>query len=780
MNVIKRDGTIVPFDKNKIFMAVDKAVASFDNTENFKNIKNVLSIIIDNIVKEDKDISVEEIQDRIVTSLMKYPEYDKLVLKYERYRTLRTNEREINKMLKEINEIITVGSTENANKNSEKPNVKRCLTAGEVSKYIACNKIIPLDIVMAHINKIMHWHDLDFMLSPMTNCSILNISDMLENGTCINNAHIVQPNSLEVASNITAQIVADVANSQYGGISIHALNKVWSKYAKKTFAKIALKYLASDYMSLEDLEALSHYQDYLDDNFFEMSVDEITHYESTLSNLYKVVLNIVNNKFGMNLTINDLDYHNETFKSRFKKVFIMTKLETEKAIYDACQSYEYQMNTLSSASQTPFSTISFDVPKDWYSECIIKSYLKVRMSGIDNATGKIAIFPKINMFVVDGYNLKEGDPYYDILKLTAKCISKSFYPDILHVSKENYELGNYYTRMGCRSRVSHEKIDGEYRQEGRFNMGVHSLNLTQPALLAKDIEDYFRLLKERSAILQKSMVARYDYVKNMKASSAPILFMYGGIARLKADETIEKLLKTAYASISYGYVGISDAVNILLGENAYEETKEGKELGIRIIEFMSAECDRIKQETGLPVSLYGTPAESLIHNFFVADKRQYADLMPKWLLDKEYYENSYHFRSSHQTDAFSKLEFESDFVPYSKGGNIVYSEIPTAKNNAQAIIDLIQYAHSLGTIEYQGFNVGADECLVCGYTGEIRLKDNMYTCPQCGNNDKYKLIVIKRLCGYLAEANYRRSSRGRDKEVNGRVNHLKVTDNSAV
>lgn len=432
--------------------------------------------------------------------------------------------------------------------------------------------------------------------------------------------------------------------------------------------------------------------------------------------------------------------------------------------------------------QTPFSTITFNVPTSWESEQIISSYLDVRMKGL-GGKGVTAIFPKLSMIVVDGYNLKETDPYYWLLEKASKCIAKTYYPDILNYSKEEYDNGIYYARMGCRSRVNHEyQENGKYQQYGRFNYGVVTLNIPQIALktLRKSnkesdrMTEFFNILNTFGYdIMKKSLLQRYEFVKNLKAKEAPILFQYGGIARLHPEETIEPFLKSDKASVSYGFLGIDDCVRILTDDKENISTKLGRTLGLRIMQEIRKQADEIKKETGLPVSVYGTPAEASIYNLWKEDRKNFDDVMPQWLKDREYYTNSFHFSSELPIDSFDKIELESKFIPYCNGGNISYVENSGKAINNLAIIELIQYAYKCGT-QYFAINTITDVCYKCGYTGEITYdeKTASYKCPHCGNTDGREMKVQRRSCGYISNYNITHGVKGRMKEIHNRAKHF--------
>ena len=438
--------------------------------------------------------------------------------------------------------------------------------------------------------------------------------------------------------------------------------------------------------------------------------------------------------------------------------------------------------------QTPFSTISFGIPTSWESEQIILEYLKVRQRGLGKTPEETTtIFPKLSYFVVDGYNLKETDPYFYITKEVAKTQMKCTYPDILCYSKEDYDKGAYFSRMGCRSRVEHsvQKENGEYLNETRFNWGVQTLSL--PNLLwqcireHKDwegkemnekLEIFLNKIKLYTPLMEKAILWRYDNVKKLKPKNAPILFMNGGIARLGAEDSIEYLLKSSQSSVSYGYIGIGDVIDILSNRTLSINDEEGHNIGMSILTTIREEADKLKAKLKLPVSVYGTPAESSIYSYFATDLENYGDIIPEWLKQRGYYTNSFHYPSEKPIDAFEKIKAEAPFHKLSNGGNITYVENNGKSTNWKVAIELIQYAYNQG-IEYFGINTVTNKCFECGYVGEIPYddKNSKYVCPNCGNSNPLKLDITLRLCGYLGKLNMTRAVKGRMKEMNNRYIH---------
>ena len=745
IEVIKRNGSIVTFNKEKIekvLEKIDKEVKFIDKV----SIEHMMNDIVKKINGNTR-MSVEAIQDIVFYTLCTNGLFEQAKA-FQTYRTQRAEQRlmEANTVFRHMTDIVDVGDRENSNKNSMLPSVQRDLIAGEYFRYIL-EKNIDKELWAAHRKKTIHWHDSD-VDTKLTNCCLFNIEDMLRNGTRITNADVCQPNSVGTAMNIAMQIMASISASQYGGVSLPNFNEVFAEYAKKNFKK----------------------------NFMRAYNDKL----STESNISRVTEEDIEKKLG------EISSGNEKLASEKPVEFQIAKERTAKDIYDACQLFEYQTNSiLGSASQTPFSTITFNIPTSWESEHIILSYLKVRQTGLGEKHIP-AIFPKLSYMVVDGYNFKKGDKYFYITEEVAKCIANTYYPDILFYSKEDYDAGKYYARMGCRSRVNHEyQVNGEYQHYGRFNYGVATLNVPQIALdVLKEeryggaegnrLERFLDILEKRKELMKKAIQTRFANVRHLQAKKAPILFQYGGIARLEPDDTVEELLKTDRASVSYGFLGLDDAVRILSDDKENISTEKGHEMGIAIMKAIRKQADDIKVETGLPVSVYGTPAESSIATFFNKDVENYGEIMPEWLREREYYTNSFHFSSELPIDSFDKIDVEAPFIKYCNGGNIMYVENGGKTYNSQAIIELIQYAHDAG-IEYFAVNTISDVCYECGYTGEISYNEKTasYKCPHCGNEDGMKMKIQRRCCGYISNYNITHALEGRMKEIKNRAIHVK-------
>lgn len=712
MQIVKRNGEKQEFKVEKIERVISKALNETKENGNAKELSEI-------VFKAIRDgMTVEQIQDLVFDTLVK----NNLIItarEFERYRTRRTvlREQKLEKTYADMDRILKQGSDENSNKDSQLLNVKRDLVAGEFYRNRLL-QILPKNVSEAHSKKVIHIHDSDFD-TRSTNCCIPNVQDMLANGFKNSNAYIGTPKSVQVASTVLMQIVFSVSNSQYGGTSLADFNELLGEYAKKNFRKNFIEV----YRLLHNISSAS-----LDETIF------------NLENLY-----------------GDIDSGNVRLEKMYEREFEETKKKTDKEIYDACQTFEYQCNSLQNANQVPFVTITMSIPTSWESERVISNYFKVRQKGLtDGKHTTIAVFPKISMFVVDGYNLKEGDKYYYLLKEASKCIASTYYPDLLLVSKEDYDNDKYFARMGCRSRVNHEyKENGKYAKYGRANFGVVTLNL--PHLCLETLKEngnidilLDKINKVSNTTMRDAFQFRFNQVKTLKPKEVPILFMNGGLARLKANDNIESLLRSDKFSLSFGYLGIDDCVRMLTDNKENISTKIGYDIGIKIMNCLVDNVNKLKKEMNLPISLYSTPSEASIGTFFEKDKEQFADVMPDWLLKREYYTNSFHFSSELPIDPFDKIRVESKFTQLANGGNISYVENGGKIHNYKAIIELIQYAYECGT-QYFAINTISDICYKCGYVGEMNydLEKHQYYCPNCNNTDGTQMKVQRRSCGLI-------------------------------
>lgn len=704
--VIKRNGKEVDFDKQRIVRAIEKAMKYGSGIYSYQIAVDIAKEIYEECVEKQTDkISIFTIEEKVFNKLIAHGQND-TARAYEAYKAIRTYQRENNttdenimSLVDRTNEVLL---NENSNKDAILNSTQRDLLAGEISKDIAMRKLIPTHLVQAHRNGAIHIHDMDYILQPMTNCCLINIGDMFENGTVINKKQIKKPRSFQVACTVLTQIIAQIASNQYGGQSV-------------------------------DLRHLAQFLPISYEKYYNTIIEEVQDEEIA------------------------------------KKIAVkMTKRELQSGI----QTIQYQVNTLLTTNgQAPFVTMFMNIkegmPYEKEMAMIIEEVLSQRIEGIENAVGiKITpSFPKL-VYVLNESTTK-GGKYYYLTELAAKCTAKRMYPDYISEKKmsEIYS-GNCFSPMGCRSFLPAWKDEnGNYKFEGRLNIGVQTLNLPQIAILAnKDKNLFYNILEERLKLIREMGMLRYNLLKNQPSDVSPIHWQYGGIARLGQGEKIGKLFLDGYATISVGYIGLHEAVYAMLSESI--TTKEGHEFALDILNFMKSRADRWKEETRLAFTLYGTPSESTAGRLCEIDIQTFGDI--EGVTDKGYYTNSYHVTPSEDIDAFSKLKLESQFQTISTGGCISYIEIPNMTNNIEAIETVIDFMYN--NITYAEFNTKSDYCQVCGYDGEIIINDDLvWECPQCHNKDMQKMNVVRRTCGYLGENFW---SKGRTKDIKDRVMHL--------
>ena len=713
MLVVKRDGRKVEYDGDKIILAISQA-----NKE--VSAKDKLSRAgIEEIIKyieslEKTTISVETIQDIIERKLMEAGKFT-LAKKYILYRDKHALIRKVNSTDDSILSLVRNANKETAEENSNKNAVlvstQRDLIAGECSKDLADRVMLPERIVKAHNDGVLHFHDKDYFVQPMHNCMLVNIKDMLENGTVMNGKMIESPKSFQVACTVMTQIIAAIASSQYGGqsVDIHHLGK----YLRKTYDKIYKK----------------RYEGYINKGYTEAEANE-------------------------RATEDAIERRQEDLEA-------------------GVQTIQYQINTLMTTNgQSPFVTIfMFLDEKDEYIEetaMIIEEILKQRLQGIKNEQGVYVTpaFPKL-IYVLDENNCLKGGKYDYITKLAVKCSAKRMYPDYISakIMRENYE-GNVFSPMGCRSFLSPWKNEkGEYVFESRFNQGVVSLNLPQIGIIANGDENKFwKLLDQRLELCFDALMCRHNALLGTISDASPIHWQYGGIARLKKGETIDSLLNSCFSTISLGYIGLYEVTKLMKGVSHTDP--KGEEFAVRVMKHLRETVDKWKKDTGLGFALYGTPAESLCYRFARVDRERFGDIED--ITDKGYYTNSYHVDVREKINAFDKLRFESRFQPISSGGAISYVEIPNMRNNIPALESLVKFIYD--NIQYAEFNTKSDYCHNCGYDGEIKINEqNEWECPQCGNKDHSKMNVARRTCGYLGENFW---NVGKTKEIKARVLHI--------
>lgn len=690
MLVKKRDGRMVEYDGQKIINAINKANAEV-TVENRISYDKILEILheIENTMKDN--LTVEGIQDFIETKLMENEKYI-LAKKYVIYRYTRALVRKANTTDDSILSLISnknkeVGE-ENSNKNAAVASTQRDLIAGEVSKDLSRRMLLPEKLRKAHDDGVLHFHDMDYFLQPIFNCCLINIKDMLENGTVMNGKLIESPKSFQVACTIMTQIIAAVASSQYGGQSVNV------KHLGKYLRRSREKYLK---------QVRNKYSNKLSEDLIEKIVDDRV-YDELKSGVQTIQYQI-----------------NTLMTTNGQSPFVTLFLELD-----------------------PNDEYIEEVSK------IIEEILKQRYEGIKNEKGVYITpaFPKL-VYVLDEFNCLKGGKYDYLTKLAVKCSSKRMYPDYISAKKmrENYE-GNVFSPMGCRSFLSPYKNEkGEYIFEGRFNQGVVSLNLSQIGILSgQDEEKYMNILDERLELAYEALMARHNRLLGTKSDISPIHWQYGAIARLKKGEKIDKYLMNGYSTISLGYIGLYEATKLVKGVS--HTTKEGLDFALKIMHKLRDACDKWKRETNIGFGLYGTPAESLCYRFARIDKERFGSI--KDITDKGYYTNSYHVDVRENIDAMSKFEFESQFQSISNGGAISYVEIPNLAKNLEAIEEVVKFIYD--HIQYAEFNTKSDFCHICSFDGEIIInEDGEWECPQCHNKDHGKMNVTRRTCGYLGE-----------------------------
>ena len=708
MQVIKRDGSAVDFDKSKIITAINKANTEVRKKE--RATKEDIDSIIEFIISQNKRrMLVEDIQDIIEEKLMECEKYELakryIVYRYSRalVRKANTTDESILKLIRNENKEL---AEENSNKNTVIASTQRDYIAGEVSRDLTRRVLLPEKITKANEEGILHFHDADYFVQPIFNCCLINIGDMLDNGTVMNGKLIESPKSFQVACTVTTQIIAAVASNQYGGQSVDM--KHLGKYlriSKEKFRK----------------EVIEQYRGKITDDVIDGLVEQRLKYE-------------------LRSGVQTIQYQINTL--------------------------------MTTNGQSPFVTLFLHLEEgDEYIEenaMIIEEVLRQRYQGIKNEKGVYITpaFPKL-VYVLDEFNCLKGGKYDYLTKLAVKCSSKRMYPDYISAKKmrENYE-GNVFSPMGCRSFLAPWKDkDGNYKFEGRFNQGVVSINLPQIGIIANGNEDKFwKLFDERLEICKEALMCRHNALKGITSDVSPIHWRYGAIARLGKGEKIDDLLYGGYSSISLGYIGIYEVTKLMTGES--HTTKVGHDFALKVMKHLNETVNRWKEETNIGFALYGTPAESLCYKFAKIDKERFGIIED--VTDKGYYTNSYHVDVREKIDAFEKLKFESEFQDLSKGGAISYVEIPNMQNNLKALEEVVKFIYD--NIQYAEFNTKSDYCHVCGFDGEIVInEDGEWECPQCGNKDHSKMNVVRRTCGYLGENFW---NTGKTKEIKSRVLHL--------
>ena len=708
MKIIKRDGRIVDYDRQKIEVAIEKANRDVVGKE--KATKGEIKEIIDYIESLGKKrILVEDVQDIIEEKLMEMGKH-KLAKEYIVYRYNRALVRKSNTTDESILGLIRNENKElaeeNSNKNTMLASTQRDYIAGEVSRDLTNRLLLPEKIVKAHQEGILHFHDADYFVQPIFNCCLVNIEDMLDNGTVMNGKLIESPKSFQVACIVMTQIIAAVASNQYGGQSVNM--KHLGKYLRKSYNKYKKQ--------IEE-----KYKGKLSGNTIEELVEERVKHE-------------------LEAGVQTIQYQINTL--------------------------------MTTNGQTPFVTLFLHLEEnDPYikeNAMIIEEILKQRIQGVKNEAGVYVTpaFPKL-VYVLDEHNCLKGGKYDYLTRLAVKCSAKRMYPDYISAKKmrENYE-GNVFSPMGCRSFLSPWKDEnGNYKFEGRFNQGVVSINLPQVAIIAEgDEEKFWKLLDERLELCKEALMCRHYALLGTLSDISPIHWQYGAIARLQKGEKIDKLLYGGYSTMSLGYIGIYEMTKLMKGVS--HTTPEGHEFALKVMKYLRETADKWKKETNIGFGLYGTPAESLCYKFARIDKERFGTI--KDVTDKGYYTNSYHVDVREKIDAFEKLTFESEFQKISSGGAISYVEIPNMQHNLIALETAVKYIYD--NIQYAEFNTKSDYCQVCGFDGEIIINDNNeWECPNCGNKDHSKMNVVRRTCGYLGENFW---NAGKTREIKQRVLHM--------
>ena len=724
MKIIKRNGSEVDFDLNKIVVAVTKANAACEKQElTASQIQEIAEYVEFKTVKANRALSVEEIQDIVEDQIMAQGAFE-VARRYVRYRYTRSLIRKANTTDNQILSLIECNNEEvkqeNSNKNPTVNSVQRDYMAGEVSKDITKRILLPQDIVEAHEAGIIHFHDSDYFAQHMHNCDLVNLEDMLQNGTVISGTMIEKPHSFSTACNIATQIIAQVASSQYGGQSI------------------SLAHLAP---------------------FVQISREKIR------ASVQKEA-----EAFGATA---DQEQINKIAEERLRD-----------EIRRGVQTIQYQVVTLLTTNgQAPFVTVFMYLGEAKNAQekadlaMIIEETLRQRIQGVKNEKGVwiTPAFPKL-IYVLEEDNIHEGAPYWYLTELAAKCTAKRMVPDYISEKKMlEYKVdkngeGHCYTCMGCRSFLT-PYIDPKTNKPkyyGRFNQGVVTLNLVDIACSSGgDMDKFWKIFDERLELCHRALMCRHERLKGTLSDAAPILWQYGALARLKKGEPIDKLLYGGYSTISLGYAGLYECVKYMTGKSHTDPS--ATPFALEVMQHMNDACKQWKQMHNIDFSLYGTPLESTTYKFAKCLQKRFG-IIPG-VTDKGYITNSYHIHVTENIDAFSKLAFESKFQALSPGGAISYVEVPNMQNNIPAVLEVMKFIYD--NIMYAELNTKSDYCQVCGYDGEIEIVEHdgklIWRCPNCGNTDQDKMNVARRTCGYIGTQFW---NQGRTQEIKERVLHL--------
>ena len=723
MKIIKRNGAEEVFDQAKIVNAIKKAnIAGEKGRISDEEIADVTDYVEYKCNKLGRAVTVEEIQDMVENQLMAKGAFE-LARRYVRYRFTRSLVRKTNTTDNKILSLIECTNEEvkqeNSNKNPAVNSVQRDYMAGEVSRDLTKRLLLPPDIVEAHESGIIHFHDTDYYAQHMHNCDLVNLEDMLQNGTVISETLIEKPHSFSTACNIATQIIAQVASNQYGGQSI------------------SLAHLAP---------------------FVQISRVKI-----------RKELEVEMAKLGVTPTQEKLD--------------MITEERLRREITRGVQTIQYQVVTLLTTNgQAPFVTVFMYLNEAKNEQekkdlaMIIEETLKQRAEGVKNESGVwvTPAFPKL-IYVLEEDNIDEGTPYFYLTKLAAKCTAKRMVPDYISekvmkkLKVDKNGEGHCYTCMGCRSFLTpYIDENGRPKYYGRFNQGVVTINLVDIALSSsKNMENFWKIFDERLELCYRALMCRHERLKGTLSDAAPILWQYGALARLKKGETIDKLLFGGYSTISLGYAGLYECVKYMTGKSHTDP--EAKPFALEIMQHMNDACKKWKEKENIDFSIYGTPLESTTYKFARCLQKRFG--IVEGITDKSYITNSYHVHVTEQIDAFTKLKFESEFQHLSPGGAISYVEVPNMQKNIPAVLKVIRFIYD--NIMYAELNTKSDYCQVCGFDGEIQIVEDdgklIWECPQCHNRDQNKMNVARRTCGYIGTQYW---NQGRTQEIRDRVLHL--------
>ena len=722
MHIIKRNGKEVAYDKNKIIAAVEKAnqQAQAGNRLLKSQIRVVEEKVFNKLKKLDHEAGVEEIQDYVIEAIQQEGGFQVATL-YTVYRYQRDLVRKSNTTDDRILTLVEYDNEEvkeeNSNKNPMVVSVQRDYVAGEVSRDLTGRLLLPEDVVQAHREGLIHFHDTDYYVQHMYNCCLVNLGDMLQNGTVISDTMIEQPKSFLTACNIATQCIAQIASSQYGGQSI----------------------------------TLSHLAPFVD---------------------------ISRQKY---IAAVRAEFEEVGIDAPQEKILQIAERRTLDEIHHGVQTIQYQVTTLMTTNgQAPFITIFMymdEVPEGRLRDdlaIVIEEMLKQRILGVKNEKGVYITpaFPKL-IYVLDEDNVREGTKYWDLTVLAAKCTAKRMVPDYISAKKmKEYKGGDVYPCMGCRSFLTPDRFTpaGEkHKYYGRFNQGVVTINLVDVACSSgRDEEEFWKILDERLELCHKALRCRHERLLGTLSDVAPILWQYGAIARLKKGETIDALLYHGYSTISLGYAGLYEMCKYMTGKSHTDS--EAKPFALAVMQRLNDACNKWKEAEDIDYSVYGTPLESTTYKFAKCLQKRFGRIPD--VTDHNYITNSYHVNVREEIDAFTKLKFESDFQKLSPGGAISYVEVPNMSDNIDAVLSVMQFIYE--NIMYAELNTKSDYCQVCGYTGEIQIVNDdhgklVWECPNCGNREQDKMNVARRTCGYIGTNFW---NQGRTQEIKERVLHL--------